>query len=193
MPTPALVAHRDFRLLLIGQTTSQFGAQVSAIAMPLLAVLTLNASPFEVGLIGAASTLAFALIGLPAGAWLDNLHRRPILIASDIIRAVLLATIPLAAFAGALTVTQLVVVALLTGFARVFFDVGYQSYIPTVIGKDQVLAGNSAMETIRASGQIIGPGLGGVLVGLIGAANVILVQAVTFVVSAASLIAIKTR
>jgi MFS family permease len=189
----SLFAHRDFRLLLVGQTTSQFGTQVSGIAIPLLAVLTLDASPFELGLVTASGTLAFALIGLPAGAWLDRWRRRPILVASDLVRTVLLATIPLGALLGFLTIPYLVAVSLLIGFARVFFDVGYQSYLPSVIGRHQVLAGNSAMETIRASGQVVGPGIGGALVSLIGAANVVLIQAVTFAVSAASLLAIRAR
>lgn len=193
MSNRLLFANRDFRLLLLGQTTSQFGAQVSGVAIPLLAVLTLQASPFEVGLVAASSTLAFALIGLPAGAWLDQWRKRQILIASDLARTVLLATIPLAALFGALTITQLIVVSLLTGFARVFFDVGYQSYIPFVIGKDKVLTGNSAMEMIRASGQVTGPGLGGLLVSLVGAASVVLIQSLTFAVSAVSLWAIRTR
>jgi MFS family permease len=189
----SLLRDRDFRLLLLGQTTSQLGAQVSGVAIPLLAVLELRASALEVGLIGASSTLAFALIGLPAGAWVDSWRRRPILISSDLVRVVLLATIPLAALLGVLSVAQLVVVSLLTGFARVFFDVAYQSYVPSVIGKDRVLAGNSAMEMIRASGQVVGPGLGGVLVSLLGAASVVLIQAVTFAVSAASLAGIRRR
>lgn len=183
---------RDFRWLLLGQTTSQFGAQVSGVAIPLLAVLTLGATPFEVGLVTASSTVAFALIGLPAGAWVDRWRRRRILVASDLVRAGLLATIPIAALFGVLTITQLVVVSLLTGFARVFFDVGYQSYLPSVIGKDRLLTGNSAMETIRASGQVAGPGLGGWLVTAVGAANVVLVQAVTFLASAVSLLAIRS-
>jgi MFS family permease len=103
----------------------------------------------------------------------------------------LLATIPLAALFGVLSVAQLVVVSMLTGFARVFFDVAYQSYVPSVIGRDRVLAGNSAMETIRASGQVVGPGLGGLLVTLLGAASVVLIQAVTFLVSALSLLGIR--
>ncbi|BDI21535.1 MFS transporter [Herbiconiux sp. L3-i23] len=193
MSGASLFAHRDFRLLLAGQTTSQLGSQVSAVAIPLLAVLDLDASALEVGLVSAASTIAFALIGLPAGAWVDRMHRRPILIASDIARAVLLATIPLAALFGALSIAQLIVVSLLLGAARVFFDVGYQSYIPSVIGRDKVLAGNSAMETLRASGQVAGPGIGGFLVALIGAANVVLVQSATFAASALSLMAIRTR
>ncbi len=193
MSDAPLFRNRDFQLLLAGQTTSQLGAQVSGVAIPLLAVLTLDASPLELGLVTASSTLAFALIGLPAGAWLDRLIKLPVLVASDIARAVLLATIPLAALFGVLTIVHLIVVSLLTGFARVFFDVGYQSYLPTVLGKNRVLAGNSTMETIRASGQVIGPGLGGGLVGLIGAANVVLTQAVTFAISAACLLAIRTR
>ncbi|MFD3444092.1 MFS transporter [Microbacteriaceae bacterium 4G12] len=187
----SLLRSRDFRLLLVGQTTSQLGAQISGVAIPLLAVLELNATAFEVGLIGASSTVAFAVIGLPAGAWVDTWRRRPILISSDLARMVLLATIPLAALLGVLSIAQLVVVSLLAGFARVFFDVAYQSYVPSVIGKDRVLAGNSAMEMIRASGQVVGPGVGGVLVTLVGAASVVLIQAVTFAVSAVSLAGIR--
>jgi MFS family permease len=137
--------------------------------------------------------VAFAVIGLPAGAWVDSWRRRPILISSDLVRMVLLATIPFAALLGVLSIAQLVIVSLLTGFARVFFDVAYQSYLPSVIGKDRVLAGNSAMEMIRASGQVVGPGLGGVLVALLGAASVVLIQAITFAVSAASLLGIQRR
>ncbi|MET9317727.1 MFS transporter [Kribbella sp. NPDC003505] len=182
---------RDFRWLLVGQTTSQFGAQVSGVAIPLLAVLGLGATPFEVGLVSAAGTVGFALIGLPAGVWVDRCRRRPILVASDLARAGMLGSIPVAAWLGVLTMTQLIVVALLTGLARVFFDVGYQSYLPSVVGKDRLLAGNAALETVRASGQVAGPGIGGWLVSAIGAASVVLVQAVTFVVSAVSLLAIR--
>lgn len=191
--TAVPAARRDFRLLLAGQTTSQLGAQVSGVAVPLLAVVTLHAGPFEVGLVSAAGTVAFALIGLPTGAWLDRVRKRPALVAADAVRALLLASIPVAALLGVLSIAQLVVVMLLSGAARVVFDVGYQSYLPTVTGRDRVLAGNAAMETLRASGQVVGPGLGGVLVTLVGPAAVVLVQAVTFAVSAVSLAAIRTR
>ncbi|TDO68547.1 MFS transporter [Kribbella sp. VKM Ac-2571] len=184
---------RDFRWLLVGQTTSQFGAQVSGVAIPLLAVLGLGATPFELGLVSASSTIGFALIGLPAGAWVDRCRRRPILVASDLVRAGLLVSIPVAAAFGVLSLIQLMVVSLLAGFARVFFDVGYQSYLPAVVGKDRLLAGNAALETIRASGQVAGPGAGGWLVTAIGAANVVLIQAVSFVVSAVSLLAIRSE
>lgn len=190
-PSPSLLRSRDFRLLLAGQTTSQLGTQISGIALPLLAVGALGASPFEIGLLGAASTIAFAVLGLPAGAWLDRVRRGPVLIASDLVRAVLLLTVPVAGWLGWLTMAQLLVVALLAGCARVLFDVGYQSYLPTVIGRGRVLAGNSAMEFVRSSGQIAGPGLGGILVSLLGAANVVLAQAITFAVSALTLRAIR--
>lgn len=189
----SLFAQHDFRLLLAGQTTSQLGAQVSGVAIPLLAVATLHASAFEVGLLGAASTVAFAVLGLPAGAWIDRVRRRPVLVASDLARAVLLATIPLAWMIGVLSVWHLLVVSLLVGVARVFFDVGYRSYLPAVIGREKVLAGNSSLEFVRASGQVAGPALGGVLVAAIGAALVVLVQAVTFAVSAACLLGIRAR
>lgn len=184
---------RDFRLLVAGQATSQLGTQVSSIAIPLLAVVSLHASALQLGLISASSTIAFAVIALPVGAWTDRWPRRPVLVASDVARALLLATIPLAWALGGLRITQLLVVALAAGFARVFFDIGYQSYIPTVVGAGGVLKGNSTMETIRAGGQFAGPALGGWLVGLIGAASVVSVQAGTFAVSAASLLAIRAR
>jgi MFS family permease len=120
-------------------------------------------------------------------------RRRPLLVASDLLRAVLLLSIPLAAVLGMLTMAQLLVVSLLAGVARVFFDVGYRSYLPSVIGRDRVLAGNSSLEFVRASGQVAGPALGGVLVSLIGAASVVLVQAGTFAVSALCLVGIRAR
>ncbi|MFD0477754.1 MFS transporter [Nonomuraea thailandensis] len=115
----------------------------------------------------------------------------PLLVAADAARAALLATIPLAAFLGTLTIAQLMIVSLLAGVARVFFDVGYQSYLPSVVGRAGLLHGNAAMETVRACGQVAGPGAGGWAVTVLGAANVVLAQAVTFAVSAASLLAIR--
>lgn len=182
---------RDFRLLLAGQTTSQLGTQVAGIAVPLLAVDSLHASAFELGLIGAASTIAFAAIGLPAGAWLDGRSHRPVLVAADLVRAAALLSIPVAGWLGVLSIVQLVVVSLVAGTARVFFDIGYQSYLPTIVGRDGVLAGNSAMESLRAGSQVAGPGLGGILVSTIGAANLLLTQAATFLASAITLIAIR--
>src|SRR3954469_18654904 len=113
MPGPS----RDYRLLLFRQTTSQLGSQVSAVAVPLLAVLVLHASALQLGVVNAASTLAFLLIGLPVGAWTDRWRRRRILVTSDLVRAMLLASVPLAWWLGVLSITQLVVVSLLAGAA----------------------------------------------------------------------------
>jgi MFS family permease len=131
----SLARHRGFRLLVVGQATSQLGTQVSSIALPLVAVLTLDAGPLQVGLLGSASTISFALIGLPAGAWIDRVPRRPVLIGSDLVRAALLASVPAAAVLHVLTMAQLLLVAFATGFARVFFDVSYQSYLPSLVGR----------------------------------------------------------
>ena len=193
MSPGSLFTSRDFRLLLAGQTTSQLGTQVSGVALPLLAVLVLEAGSLEIGLINAAATLPFALVGLPAGAWLDQMRRRPVLVASDVLRAAVLATIPVAALLGVLSVAQLVAVSLLVGVGRVFFDIGYRSYLPSVVGRDHVLAGNASLEFVRATGQIVGPGLGGALVSVVSAANVLLIQAATFAVSAVTLLRVRAR
>jgi MFS family permease len=187
-----LLRSRDFRLLLAGQTVSQLGSQISAVAMSLVAVVTLHATPFEVGLVGAAATVAFAVIGLPAGAWCDRVRRRPVLVASELVRGLSLASVPLAALFGVLSVAQLVAVAFVVGVARVFFDVAYPSYLPSLVGGERVLAGNATLETVRATGQVAGPGLGGFLVGLLSAATVVWADVVSYVLSAAALASIRT-
>lgn len=128
-----LSGHRDFRSLWIADTVSQFGVQVSVLAMPLVAVLYLHSGPQAVGVLVAMEFLGSLLIGLPAGVWCDRGRRRPIMVCADLVRAVLLASVPLAAWCGALTIWQLYAVALAQGFATVFFDVAYQSYLPTLI------------------------------------------------------------
>lgn len=184
---------RDLTLLLAGQTITQLGTQVSGVAVPLLAVLVLHATPFGVGLVNAAGSVAVLVIGLPAGAWLDRGRRRRVLIMSDLVRTVLLLSIPLAALLHVLGYGQLLVVALLAGFARVLFDVAFQSWLPSIVGADRVLRGNAALESARTAGQIVGPGVGGALVAAAGAATAFAVDATTFLVSAASLLLVGVR
>ncbi|WP_338674375.1 MFS transporter [Streptomyces sp. SCSIO 30461] len=181
----------DFRLLLAGAATGQLGAQVTLVALPLVAVLELQATAFEVGLLTAAETAAFLLIGLPAGAWTDRMRKRPLMIRADVVRAAAMTSIPLAAVAGALTMVQLYAVALITGVATVFFDVAHQSYLPHLLPKEQLVAGNGALETIRSSAQVTGPGLGGGLVQLVGAHLAIVADAVGYALSALFLLGIK--
>ncbi|MER5969753.1 MFS transporter [Streptomyces sp. NPDC002055] len=182
---------RDFRLLLAGATAGQVGAQVTLVALPLVAVLELHASAFQVGLLTAAETAAFLLVGLPAGAWVDRMRKLPLLIRADVVRAVAMAGIPVAAALDVLTMAQLYVVALITGVATVFFDVAHQSYLPRLLPQEQLVAGNGALETVRSSAQIAGPGLGGGLVQLVGAHLAIVADAVGYAVSALFLLGIR--
>ncbi|RAJ31789.1 putative MFS family arabinose efflux permease [Kitasatospora sp. SolWspMP-SS2h] len=188
-----LLGHRDFRLLLSGAATSQFGSQVTLVALPLVAVLELDASPFQVGLLTAAETAAFLLVGLPAGAWLDRVRRLPVLIRADLARCLAVASVPLAAVTDTLTTAQLYLVALITGVATVFFDVAHQSFLPQLLPREQLVAGNGALETVRSVAQVGGPGLGGGLVQLLGAPLAIVADALGYLASALFLLGLRTQ
>jgi MFS family permease len=182
--------HREFVKLWTGQTISQFGTQVSALAIPLTAALALNASPAQMGLLAAFEFAPFLLLSLFAGVWVDRTRRRPILIVSDIGRAVFLGSIPLAALLGVLGIEQLYVVALVTGIFTVFFDVAYQSYLPALVTREHLVEGNSKLEVSRSVAQIAGPGIAGGLVQLITAPMAVLVDALSYVASVVSLLLI---
>ncbi|MHB8440010.1 MAG: MFS transporter [Acidimicrobiales bacterium] len=184
---------RDFRLLWGGETVSQLGSQVSQLALPLVAVTTLHATVFEVGLLTAATTLAFLLVGLPAGAWVDRLRRRPVLIGADIGRLLIMGSVPVAAALGDLTIAQLYVVALLAGVLTVFFDVAYQSYLPALVGRDRLVNSNSRLQTSESLAQVAGPSLAGWLVQTVGGPYAVAVDAASFAVSAAAVAAIKAH
>ncbi len=180
-PTGGLWRHSDFLKLWSAETISQFGTQVSQLAIPLAAIIVLDATPFEVAALGTIVFLPFIFFALPAGVWVDRLPRRPILVAGDLGRAALLATIPLAYLLDSLTIWQLYVVGFATGVCTVFFDVAYQSYLPSLVDRTQLVEGNSKLEISRSAAQIGGPGLGGILVGLLTAPYAILVDALSFV------------
>ncbi|MHB1416247.1 MAG: MFS transporter [Chloroflexota bacterium] len=176
--------HGDFLMLWIGQTISQFGTQVTLLALPLTAALLLDASAFDMGLLRAAEMLPFLLIGLPAGVWVDRWARRPIMIVGDVGRAVVLFTIPAAFLVGALSMAHLYLVAFVTGTLTVFFDIAYMSYLPSLVRSDQLVDGNSKLETTYAAAQVGGPGFAGLLIQLLTAPVAILFDAVSFIVSA---------
>ncbi|MFE3179498.1 MFS transporter [Streptomyces violascens] len=182
---------RDFRFLLAGAAAGQVGAQVTLVALPLVAVLELKAPAFQVGLLTAAETAAFLLIGLPAGAWVDRMRKLTLMIRADVVRSLAMASVPLAAVAGVLTMAQLYVVALVVGVATVFFDVAHQSYLPQLLPREHLVAGNGALETVRSSAQVAGPGLGGGLVQLVGAHLAIVADAIGYAVSALFLLAVR--
>jgi MFS family permease len=190
-PRGGLWRHPDFLKLWSAETISQFGSTIDDIAFPLVAILVLDASAFEVAVLGTVLFLPFILFTLPAGVWVDRLPRRPILIVGDFGRAALYATVPIAYVADVLTLWQLYVVGFLVGTFQVFFDVAYQSYLPSLVDRDQIVEGNSKLEISRSAAQISGPGLGGILVEILTAPYAVLVDALSFVASGAFLLGIK--
>ncbi|HEX6685594.1 MAG TPA: MFS transporter [Candidatus Limnocylindrales bacterium] len=186
-----LLTDRDYRALFACTTVGQLGRQVSELALPLIAVLALSASEFEVGLLAAMTTMAFLVIGLPAGAWVDRLRRRNVLIVADLARAALLVTVPLAWWMDALTMWQLYAVALLMGVFSVFFDVAYQSYLPHLVGREHLVEGNAKLESVRAVSHIGGPALGGQLIQALTAPIAVLADAVALAASVLFLVGIR--
>ena len=188
-----LARHRDFRNLWAAETVSQLGSQVSQIALPLVAIIVLDATAFEVALLGVIEFAPFILISLPAGVWVDRLRRKPILVGADLGRALLLASIPAAYWLDVLTIWQLYVVGFAVGFLTVFFDVSYQSYLPSLVPRKQLIEGNSKLEISRSAAQLAGPGLAGVLVQALTAPVAVLVDAVSFATSAIFLFRIRKK
>jgi MFS family permease len=195
-PTQApasLWRHYDFRQLWIGDTISQVGTPLSALAIPVLAVQVLAAGEREMGVLTALETLAFLVIGLPAGAWVDRWRKKRVLVANDVVRAALLASLPLAWAFDVLTLGQLYVVATALGIATVFFDVAYQSYLPSLVAATQVVDGNAKLEASRAVAQIGGPALGGGLLRFLNPVGLVALDAVTFLASAVFVARIRHR
>jgi MFS family permease len=185
--------HRDFRLLWCGETTGKFGAAVTSVAMPLVALSTVDASTFEVGLLSAAAWLPWLLIGLPVGAWVDRMRRRPVMIASAVASAVLFTAVPVAAAAGWLTIGLLVAIAVLAGVATVFFQTAYTAFLPTILGPADQAEGNAKLHGSASAAQIAGLGAAGLIAQAAGAVNAMFVNAGTFLLSFACLVRIRSR
>jgi MFS family permease len=190
---PSLNRDPQFLRLWAAETISHFGSSITGIALPFVAIKLLDAGPLEVAILNLADFLPFLLIGLLAGALVDRLPRRAVLIGGDLGRAALILTIPLAYLAGLLTLTQLIVVGFSVGVLTVFFDVAYQAYLPSLIGRKDLVEGNSKMEFSRSAAGLLGPGLGGLLVDVLRAPVAMLVDAASFLISALFLASIKDR
>ncbi|TMK73964.1 MAG: MFS transporter [Actinobacteria bacterium] len=173
------------------QSISQLGTQISGIALPLVALYALHASAFQVAALGTVEFLPFLLFTLPAGVWVDRLRRRWIMVVADFGRALSLGSIPVAAATGHLTLTQLYVAGFVTGTLTVFFDVSYQSYLPSIVERSQLVDGNAKLEITRSGAQILGPGVGGLLVHAITAPYAMLADAISYLWSASFLFAIR--
>jgi MFS family permease len=192
-PRGGLWGHRDFLKLWSGQTISEFGSQVSLLALPLIAISVLHAGAFAVAALSMVEQVPFLLFALPAGVWVDRLARRPILIAGDVGRALTLASIPIAQAAGVLTLGQLYAVGFVTGVLTVFFDVAYQAYLPSLVERGQLVEGNSKLQVSASAAQIAGPGIAAVLIRAFTAPYAVLGDAASFVSSSAFVLGIRTR
>jgi MFS family permease len=186
-----LLGRRDFRLLWIGETISQLGNAMAVVAMPLLAITVLHASTFTVGALVAAGYLPWLIIGLPAGAWVDRLPARAVMITCDATATVLYASVPVAAWLGVLTVGQLLVVAPLAGTASVLFGTAYQVYLPSLISTGELVEGNAKLQGSASAAALGGPGLAGLVAQVLGAAVALLFNAASFLVSAGCLLGIR--
>jgi hypothetical protein len=189
---PGLWRHRDFMLLWTGQSVSELGSAVTMLALPLIAVVLLGASTFEVGLLAAATTVPFLLIALPAGLAVDRLAKRGLMIGCDAARMLIIGSVPIAAWLGELTLIQLYVVVVATGVLTVFFDVAYQGFTPVLLDREQLPDGNGKLAATQSFAQVAGPGLGGGLFGLLRA-GALTADGVSYLVSTVSLLLIRAR
>ena len=188
--TTGLWRNRDFLQLWAGETISLFGSEITELALPLTAILVLGADASELGLLGAARFAPFLLFTLPVGVLADRRRRRPMLVAANLGRAVAIGTVPALVILDILTMPALLVIAFVVGSLTVLFDVTYTSYVPTVVGRDQLIAGNSRLQVSASAAAIAGPGLGGLLVQALTAPIALLVDAVSYLVSAVNLLLI---
>src|SRR6266700_3861640 len=168
------------------------GSAVTTLALPLLAVSVLKATTFQVSLIIFLTYLAYLLITLPAGVLVDQVRKHGLMMWCDVARTALVGSIPIVAVLGSVTLWQIYLVALLGGALSVFFDVAYQSYLPALVQGGQLVDANGKLGTTNAFAGLLGPSVGGALVGLIGAAKAVAVDAASFAISALSLILIRT-
>jgi predicted MFS family arabinose efflux permease len=186
-----LLRQRNFRLFWTGESISEVGNSVTVVVIPLVAIDTLHTSTFIVTLLTAMAWLPWVLIGIPAGAWVDRLPPRPIMLACDAIAVVVYASVPVAAWCGVLTVAQLIAVALIAGAAAVFFNSAYQVLLPGIVDEADLAEGNAKLLGSREVAQIGGPGLGGLLAQAAGPVTGLLANAVSFVVSFCCLTAMQ--
>ena len=191
-PSNSLWRHRDFRRLWLAQSISAFGARITREGLPIVAVTTLAASPGSLGVLAAAGSGAALVIGLTSGGFIDRSRRRPILIGADVLRAIVLLSLPLAALMGLVTLPHLLAAAVLVTGASVAFDIASHAYLPALIGKPQLVDGNAKLAATDAVAEVGGPALAGVLFQWLTAPIAIIVNAGTYLASAAFLATLRT-
>ena len=187
-PKGSLWRDRNFMTLWSGQALSQFGAQITELAIPVLAVLALNATEWEVGVLSAAQVAAFLIVGLPAGAWIDRMRKRHVMIVADAVRAAALATLPVLTLLGILQIWHMILVALIMGVATVFFDVSNQSIVPSLVRANQIAEANGKLQSTEQLAGLAGPAVGGWLLGILAAPLAILITVGTYLASFVALL-----
>lgn len=188
-----LLSDRGFRLLWSGQTISSAGSSITAVALPLVAVVDLHAGPLAVGLLMAAIWLPWLVLGLPAGVWVGRIPRRTLMISCDVAMAVVFVSVPIAAWTHTLTEAYLLVVAVVSGTGSVFFMSAYQVYLPELVGAGDLIEANAKLQGSASVAQVVGPGAGGLAAQVFGVVSGLMADAATFVISAVTLVLIKPR
>ncbi|WP_395571203.1 MFS transporter [Streptomyces sp. BK79] len=188
-----LVKQRDFRLFWTGDVVSQLGSEMTLFALPLVMVSTLDASATQIGLLEALYTLPFFLLPLFVGVWQERRARRPVMIATDLTRCVLVVTVPVAAVLDVLSLTHVYVVAVLVGGLSVVYDIAARSYLPRLVAPEHLGSANSKLTADQAVSATMGPGGGGWLAGAFGPASVLFLDAVSYLVSAVALMTVRHR
>jgi MFS family permease len=191
-PVAGISSNRDFMKLWAGETVSLIGTQITQFALPLVALLTLQASVFQVGILNACRNIPVVLVSLFAGVWLDRRRRRPVLIACSLGNAFLIGIIPVASALGVLSMSLLYLICILVGALSVTFDVGVLSYVPSLVGRRHLADSNSRMQSSMSLAMVAGPGIAGVVVGILTAPLTLALDAVSYVCSALGLISIRT-
>jgi MFS family permease len=189
-PTPAapakrsLAFHRNFRQLWIGDALGQLGAQLAMLALPIYAVTTLDATEWQMGVLTAAETVAFPVIGLFVGAWVDRMRKRRTLIVADLVRAAALAVVVVTGLTETGSMALLIGAAVVISCANVFFDVSHQSYVPGLVGLDRIAEGNSKLQATQSVAIAVAPGVGGQLLRVVSAPALVGFTVVTYLLSA---------
>ena len=194
-PSPrfGLLRDHDFRLLWIGETASSLGSSVTVVALPLVAVTVLHAPAFWVSVLMAASWLPWLLIGLPAGAWVDRLSRRRVMLVADWVSMAAFLSVPVAAVFDLLTVGHLVAVAFVAGSAKVFFATAYRAYLPSLVEPGDLLEANAKLQGSEQVANLAGPGVAGLIAQVASALGGMIVDAASFAVSAVCLMRIRHK
>lgn len=191
--TDAAPRSPDFALFWAAATASQVGTRVGNIALTLLAVSALAATPLQTGLLTAAQTLGALLVGLPAGLVVDRVRRHRLMLGMDLLRGGALLTVAVAAAAGWLGLPLLFVVALTGGIATIFFDLAQMAHVPALVDRDGLVRANARLQASQSVALVSGPGMGGALVSLVGGAGTVLTGSLSFLVSATLLGRMRSR